>query len=94
MDAGVPAPCDVDVLPDGTCQFGMPAVTPENKSALAIYGDIKSLGWEAAVVLNGIAMTDYELGDLLLRLRTICCEVAAIEREKMQAASSRSAGND
>lgn len=87
-DQGSGPPCDFEILPDGTCCFGMPEMLPENRLALDLYADIKAFGWEAASELHGLEMTPYDRGDLLMKLRVIAAEIAIIEREKMQASAA------
>lgn len=70
----------------------MPSLLPENRRALDLYADLKALGWEAALSLNRLELTDYDRGSLLLKLRTIAGTVSEIEREKMKAAGSGGAG--
>lgn len=79
-------PCEYNILPDGTCQYGMPALMPENRKALELYTDLKALGWEAVVALHDLSLNGQDRGELLMRFRAIASEVALIEREKLQAA--------
>lgn len=72
------------ILKDGTCQFGMPEVLPENKLALRLFRDINLMGAEMTMLLSRIEIDDYERGDLLSKLRTLNAEVRTIQAEKIK----------
>lgn len=69
------------VLDDGTCQWGRPALMPENVEALSLWSDVNLLGWDAAIALRQIAVTEYEMSDLLVKLRTIASEMIENKRK-------------
>jgi hypothetical protein len=90
-----PVPCEEPdgILPDGTCQYGYPELTPADAAALEVWSDIRSLGAEAAMALNRLELTDLERGDLLVRLRVLAAEVnRADSQEAEKATSSLQAG--
>lgn len=60
----------------------------ENRLAVDVFSDLKSIGWEATAALNRLDLTDYARGDLLMKLRTLSSIVSEIEREKMSAPRS------
>lgn len=84
-DADTPTPCDIEILDDGTCQFGMPEVVPENMQALSLYSDMMAFGWSATAALNDLDLSPEERGSLLVKMRVIASEQAAIDKEKLTA---------
>lgn len=80
----MPAPCEIEILPDGTCAFGMPETLPENQLAIRVWSDMQALGWDAAIVLNDIEVTATERDDLLVKLRFLASEVADQERRRSE----------
>jgi hypothetical protein len=83
-------PCSKEILPDGTCQFGMPEVARENVFAVQVFSDINLMGFEAAMALNARELTDWERGDLVMKLRVLFAEGREIEREKIEASKNKS----
>lgn len=83
-EAKKPTPCEEEILPDGTCAFGMPETLRENQLAIHVWGDIQALGWQCTMDLMDLDLTREESEDLLLKLRFIQSELSAIERRRIE----------
>lgn len=52
--------------------------------AWTLWTDINLLGVDVALGLRDLALTDFERGDLLAKLRELAAEAAKIQGEKLQ----------
>lgn len=86
-------PCDEEGgIVDGRCQWGYPPLLPENIQAWVLWSDINLIGPEFAWGLRSIVLTDYERGDLLLKLRVLAAEAKKIERERLEEIRRKNSG--
>jgi len=75
--------CEQDdgILPDGTCPLGYPNVLPENVFVIELWEQITLLGWEAAMSLNHIELSDYDRGTLVKKLKILAVETRKAKKE-------------
>lgn len=83
-------PCELEggVLDDGTCQWGFPALLPENVAAVDLFADINLLGWDAATGLREWALDRSQRDELLAKLRVLAATVKEIEAERLKVVKS------
>ena len=80
-------PCDLEggVLDDGTCQWGIPHLVPENVEAVQLWSDINLMGWDVATGLRDWELSPRARDEMLVKLRVLAGETRAIEVEKLEA---------
>jgi len=62
----------------------MPDVLPENRLAIRMFGDMRTLGFEFTWMLNDIELGEYEASDLLMKLRVLSNEVDKIQMDHVK----------
>lgn len=70
----------------------MPETLPENQLAIRIFNDSQALGWQAAMDLNDLELTEDERDDLLSKLRFVHAELAALERKRVEEQARKNRG--
>ena len=68
----------------GLCPLGMPEILGENRLAVEIWGDMNTLGWPVVRDLYVLELTPAQRGDLLVKLRVMADEAAAIQRDRIE----------
>ena len=71
---------------DGTCIYGYTELMPENVLVLELWGDLQAIG-DRAWDLHNIELDEYDAGEILVKLRVLAGERAAIERARAEAAN-------